>query len=913
MRALCQSLLLLASLVLSVAPAAAFPDWLEPMGGQGHGSSAPDLRAPLTAPVEVWGVEFDQLLGQPVVSAGVVYVVAKSGKGAKLFALDLQTGEEIDSESLAGEEFGHVSVLGSAVVAVTDEAHYYFEHRGKSFKRGKVVRGAFRSPASLLPGLSAVTTPEGLQVLELRNGKVLFEHPSDECKPLVVQTGEGEHSIYTVYTEALARNSGAQTSRVIVSGAGTSSPTVSDPQTRLGGAVVTGAGEQQARLVQLEPGPGWGPLLVASNSLVMTRGKDTRPFFFAGPGSSNQLPALESDPVRVGVDLYGRTGNGIVLRSGMDGGGEGLMEAKDRPEGGVDGPITSAGEVLLMGNWALDLPTRRILWVARDMEFTGPLIPVADGTVLYQSGAGRLVCAHDVNASEVEAEVAPPELPESLEVEDGYAYRIVVQARAALDRAFAEDLIGAFETYSKRRLLADARRVLAEAETRGLPHSEVAALESKLAGKSENSAGNRDRQLAAAQEDEAKVRTDAAERTIEFAKRCAEASLGLEAAALLATVEGYFPSGESVPEKIRMSVQTVAAASMPANFPFRSEGNPEARWVRWARELAPAGAWFVEPASILDAKRGAPIDGQPRPQAPPDSMWRQDTIGLRTKNLSLLSRTMDPAIVGACLRNGEATVRTLETLLANPPQPDDEPLQVRIHASRPDYLNEDLGEGEAAPEWSLGFYMPWTRVSRFFVPDSSTSLNQGRSLHEVVSHELTHQYIAERWREVAGGRRTANTPGYWIVEGFARFIEDQSLEIARRGDALDDPTVQSVESAAAIHSSGGGIPLELLLRLDQLQFQRLADDPLGTVQLKSTLVHLTHTAKSAFYDQAAAVVFFLANRSGPEGRERLLATIRSHYKGETGLTPWREMGFKTRASLEKALAAFLDNPGLAPR
>ena len=91
-----------------------------------------------------------------------------------------------------------------------------------------------------------------------------------------------------------------------------------------------------------------------------------------------------------------------------------MIKSGDRPEGAVDGPITAAGGVLLLGNWALEVDTSRILWVAPEMKFEGPLIPVADGTVLYSNGEGALICASDVNASAgASVAVVRPELPGS--------------------------------------------------------------------------------------------------------------------------------------------------------------------------------------------------------------------------------------------------------------------------------------------------------------------------------------------------------------------------------------------------------------------------------------------------------------------------------------------------------------------
>ena len=148
-----------------------------------------------------------------------------------------------------------------------------------------------------------------------------------------------------------------------------------------------------------------------------------------------------------------------------------------------------------------------------------------------------------------------------------------------------------------------------------------------------------------------------------------------------------------------------------------------------------------------------------------------------------------------------------------------------------------------------------------------------------------------------------------MVEGFARFIGDQSLEISRRGDAMDDHTVQSVESVTELFLKGGGIKLKDLFLINQMQFRKdVSEKPIAEVRLKSRMATLTHTGKTAFYDQAATLVFFMMNRAGPEGRAALLNALESHYKGETSKDGWKVLGFKTVGALERKLKAFLKSP-----
>ncbi len=945
------------------SPLALADEWTEPGGGPGRTRSVDELRAPLTAPVERWRMEFDELLGEPVSSSGTIYVVGRKGKKSRIYMLDTETGEELDSVAVSSDDFGHVSVLGTTVVVVTPGALYHFERRGDSLKRAKTIRDTFSSPAALAPQLVFVFKDTTLCAIDLRSYRVMHEFEGTTGKPSVHVSGSGA----TVFVSCDQNDAARQVVGVRelqVSNLGSKDMGFRD----LIGTTVpsTLSPDQRPEVVVMAAEGGIVNYLAAGSRPVRTSEGAHKRYFYGGPAAKHSLPVLDKDACFASGKLFGRTIKDAVVQANILGGGVGVIAKENRPEGAVDGPITAAGGVLMLGNWALETASARILWVAPDMEFEGPLIPVADGMVMYTNGHGALICAGDVNAGAGDGlTTLRPELPGAapeagavilfngqrfpgkaaladdgtvtlvasegeepqsfgpgrvsaieaegkLTVLDGDSYAVLLAGRAALDRAYAEDLAEVAERYAKRRLVADARRLLEEAEVLGLPESAARELAATLSGKGENTAGNRDKQRVAGQETEAKARKKGLVRVLDFSKWCMDQGLALEGTAALALVPDYVPGRPALrklDDPTKAMVVALATPHIPEEFSPHTTERSALEWIAWANALAPSGARFVDADAVIDRKRAAPIDGQPRPEVPASEIWRKHTLALQTQNIVLLTRSQDPEIVGACLTNGEGAVRTLERVLDNPPMADDERMEVRIHKTRKDYLAEDFGDGSRVSEWSLGFYMPSLRASRFHVPDGTAHGSQGRALHEVVAHELTHQYIAERWRRVAGGKRTVTTPGFWIVEGFARFIEDQSLEMSRRGDAMDDHTVQSVESVTQLLIDDAGIRLKDLFRINQVMFHRdVTEEPICEVKLKSKLVLLTHTGKTAFYDEAATLVFFMMNRAGPEGRLALLNALESHYKGETAKNGWRALGFKTVESMEHQLKAFLKSP-----
>lgn len=66
------------------------------------------------------------------------------------------------------------------------------------------------------------------------------------------------------------------------------------------------------------------------------------------------------------------------------------------------------------------------------------------------------------------------------------------------------------------------------------------------------------------------------------------------------------------------------------------------------------------------------------------------------------------------------------------------------------------------------------------------------------------------------------------------------------------------------------------------------------------------TERNAFYEQSAALVYFLMYRCGPDTRDRLRAYPRSIYTGEHMTSVWTRFGFDDFAALEEAFREFLE-------
>ncbi|MCE9637492.1 MAG: hypothetical protein K8T90_17445 [Planctomycetes bacterium] len=387
---------------------------------------------------------------------------------------------------------------------------------------------------------------------------------------------------------------------------------------------------------------------------------------------------------------------------------------------------------------------------------------------------------------------------------------------------------------------------------------------------------------------------------LEAAKTCGEWKMRYAGAALLADgIEA---------ETWDDAAQTLALELEPLEFPFSPEDSEKAKlWASWARTLSPLAGRFV-------------LKGDAPGTAGQSPLWRDEAVAVRTRNLIVWSIDHDIAVFGSILKQGELTVRSLEGIFGRPEYGNDEPLEVRLFKNRTQYLTEADTVGGFAPLWSGGFFAPGDRVSRFYVTrHGKTKAFLEDELHEVLSHELTHHWIETRLllgvalegldekgeraaREGKGGR-TSDQPGHWIVEGVARFVEDQAVLWKKTGVKFDVANAECIRDAISAWKAGISIPLARYLDITPKGFEFLGDVPKGG---KGGYVN---TERGIFYDQGGTFAFFMMNRRGLEGRKLFAQYLRDVYAGKMTQESWKRLGFATSADAEREFNAFLTNPG----
>jgi len=376
--------------------------------------------------------------------------------------------------------------------------------------------------------------------------------------------------------------------------------------------------------------------------------------------------------------------------------------------------------------------------------------------------------------------------------------------------------------------------LLEEAVEWQLPPERGRALSVEMAGKRRVSKGNFEKTLEKLKAGEKKARGEVAKDFLAAAKQCSQAEQDLAASALLAEADRLDPRNANI--------RSAANDLIPAEFPFARQSKSVELWLKWAVELMPAGAEFISVDHPLWKRTRGTI-------------WARNTLGLRTDNIILLVRSEDPEVVGSCLRNAEGTVRTLNFLLRKD-QPDLERgrLQVRVFGNRTEYLKVPNTQGFVAMPWSAGYYSPTDRISRFYIPDLNDPIaGKGRQFQKTLVHEITHQYLSQRWlpdRTVATG--PLDQAGYWVVEGFARFIEDQLMELGQPTMGFNDPRGQALDYTACIVDHSFFVAPQRLVELSKDHFNEIKDRDYAMIKLKNSLLSMKPSPRTTFYEEAGS-------------------------------------------------------------
>ncbi len=325
---------------------------------------------------------------------------------------------------------------------------------------------------------------------------------------------------------------------------------------------------------------------------------------------------------------------------------------------------------------------------------------------------------------------------------------------------------------------------------------------------------------------------------------------------------------------------------------------------RVLKSLAPKQFAMGGPRNWLDweldiAQRDAKLDsdeGFSMRQA--RKTWRKDLHGIRTGPILIITPVRDTAILGRTLGCCRMTTDLLASLFAEYPvrRKKSDPLRIFLYENHEEYKRQSNVRGAAAAEileFSAGHYSPEEGISRLYW---LTARDAEQRIVGTAVHELTHHWLAEvnPAYNRTEGRRSSRTPGFWIVEGFARFLEEGVYDLDAGEWSLFDRRAAALDTLYSLRGSGKLIAWEKLYGGSAVTFWALNKEPKLKIQRRWRLGAQRVSEMNLWYVQASATCQFLYHAEKGKYRKALLDYVVNHYTRKSakmsiavafGLTP----------------------------
>ncbi len=291
--------------------------------------------------------------------------------------------------------------------------------------------------------------------------------------------------------------------------------------------------------------------------------------------------------------------------------------------------------------------------------------------------------------------------------------------------------------------------------------------------------------------------------------------------------------------------------------------------------------------------------------------WRKDLNGVETREegseIVFATPFNDARIVALCIRYAKLTCRALGRMFHtdSPKRDDNIPLVIYFYETKDEYTG-----GGRIPFLAMtaGYYAPGENISRFYWP--ALHPEPERSIRDTFVHELTHHWIERRnprWhaRDLTENRVTV--PGYWVVEGFATFIEEGRYDPRTYKWTHFNPKANSLDIVADLSRQKKLIAWDKEYTLTQEEFHGDGVDKknhFATAKKKWALRPQPLNEIRLFYEQAASTCHFLYWGEGGKYRERLLDYVTHFYTGQKEKTDIQAAFGLSPAALGAKVEAF---------
>jgi len=265
--------------------------------------------------------------------------------------------------------------------------------------------------------------------------------------------------------------------------------------------------------------------------------------------------------------------------------------------------------------------------------------------------------------------------------------------------------------------------------------------------------------------------------------------------------------------------------------------------------------------------------------------WRKDLIGIETGPVLIVTPVRDTRVLGRTLGCCRLLTDLLEELFGDYPRRRKkfDPLRIFLYGSRDEYKQQSRAarpkEDAKFLERTAGHYSPEEGISRLFWEISRDA--EARTVGTAV-HELTHHWLADANPAYSRseGRRSTRCPGFWIVEGFAKFLEEGVYDIDNRTCSLFDRRAASLDTIASMNGSEKLIPWTMLYEGTSVTFWALPKENDIRVRRRWHLGSEILSTTQLWYEQSAATCQFLYHADGGKHRKALVAFVVNHYTNQ---------------------------------
>ncbi len=255
------------------------------------------------------------------------------------------------------------------------------------------------------------------------------------------------------------------------------------------------------------------------------------------------------------------------------------------------------------------------------------------------------------------------------------------------------------------------------------------------------------------------------------------------------------------------------------------------------------------------------------------ALWRKDVYAVQSGPMLLVTPLRHTRPVGRCLDYGRVVCKALSDLFPVTRQRRSGVLQIMLFENKEEYVTTSGTERPVSPglEVSAGYYTPFEGLTRLFWHDNRDA---ERRVVSTFVHELTHHWTDRVCPRFTDKERVSNPlmPGYWIVEGFAVFMQEAHYDVERQTYNL---TAKHVSSMDVVVSSPKKVPWsELFEGVTNANVRQLGTDPSFKFVRRWAIGARPQSMMRMFYDQSGATCHYLYRN----GFKKQLIDYMVHYQ-----------------------------------